>query len=475
MADGFDNTPCPPWFFTRLLIWFCDAQLLEELQGDLEETYYYNHKTKGAFNARRLYIKEIIFLIRPSVVRKLNMNNYNNTMMIKNYAKVSFRNLLKYKLFSFINIFGLAVAMSVCLLIILMLADQHQYDGFHVQKDRIYRILTGHTDGNLTAATSPFSTAQYLDENYSISESTTTLRRGVGGDVVFEQNFSEMIGYFADPEFFNVFSYDLSKGNPATALINPNSMIISEEVSQKLFGNINPLGKIVEFTHRGLDFYSDDSGNPDGWGNYTITGVIPINQYKTHLKFDVLISSSSLNSLYQQEKVADVSEDWSNYYQTYNYVLLNPSSSEEDLSTALAEISKSKFSDLDDMKVSYLIPQSILDFRPGPLLNNTPSISLPLIIYYILGFMALIVLVLACLNYTNLSVARAITRSKEIGIRKVTGARRKDLLLQFLSESIITALLALVLANVILYFVKSAFMGLWVNKYLNFELTTNLY
>lgn len=465
----------PPKLFRKLLRWFCASDLLEEIEGDLEETFSYNSATRGTWFAKLIYIKEVVFLIRPSVIKKLKFDNSNNTVMLQNYAKVGFRNILKYKVFSFINVFGLAVSMSVSLLIILMLADQHQYDQFHSKKDRIYRILTAHNDGNTTAATTPFSTLEAFNENYSLAEHTTSLRRGIGGDAVYKKKFTQMIGYFADPDFFEVFSYELSKGNPTTALTNPNSMIISEEISRKLFGNSNPLGKTVDFTNRGLDFDDDESGSPDFWGTFTITGVIPINYYKTHLRFDVLVSKSSLNNLYQQEKVHDLSQNWSNYYQAYNYVVLNEASSEENLSQALSDLSHTKFSELEEMQVSYLISQSILDFRPGPLLNNAPSISLPMPVYYILSLLALVILLLACLNYTNLSIARAITRSKEIGIRKVTGARRKDLIFQFLSESIITSFLALLLANLVLYFVKSAFMDLWVNQYLNFDLAANLY
>uniref|UniRef100_UPI00404B6319 FtsX-like permease family protein n=1 Tax=Fulvivirga sp. TaxID=1931237 RepID=UPI00404B6319 len=466
----------PPKFPLRFFRWFCNPDFVEDLEGDLLERFEKRVEEKSIRSARWGFTKDVIMLFRPGIIKPITttqkLTQYD---MFKNYYKIGIRNILKYKLFSFINIFGLAVAMSVCLLIILMLADQYQYDQFHTKKERIYRIQTAHTDGNITAATTPFPTLEAFNSDYELAEKTTSLRRGVGGDAVHQNNFTELIGYFADPNFFKVFSYELSKGNPATALVKPNSMIISEEAALKLFGNENPLGKTIDFTNRGLDFDDDESGSPDFWGTYTITGVIPIDSYKTHLSFDVLISQSTLNSLYQQEKVYDLSESWTDYYRTYNYVLLKENYSKVDLASALVNLSNTKFLSLEDMKVSYLIPENITDFRPGPLLNNPPSVSLPLFVYYILSGLALLVLLLACLNYTNLSVARAITRTKEIGIRKVTGAHRNDLIFQFLSESIITAFFALILAIIILYFIKSAFEGLWVNQYLNFELSTNLY
>lgn len=460
----------PPKIFNRLLRWFCASDLREEIEGDLEETFQYDLNERGAFFAKKQYAKEVFFLIRPSVIKQLKLNNSNSTTMFRNYTKVGLRNILKYKLFSFINIFGLAVAMSVCLLIILMLADQHEYDQFHTHKDRIYRVLTGHNDGNTTAATTPYSTLNVFNNDYPLAKMTTTLRSGIGGDVRHEDNFAQMIGYFADPDFFNLFSYELSRGNPTTALKQPNSMIISEEVALQLFGNDNPLGKVVDFTNRGLSFYSDKSRFSDQWGSFTVTGVIPINSYKSHLKFDVLISNSSLSQLYQDELLTDLTENWSDYYRTYNYILLDDAHSKEDLDAALMNLSENKFKPLEEMEVSYLTSQSMNDFRPGPLLNNAPTVSLPMPVYVILLILATVVLVLACLNYTNLSVARAITRAKEIGIRKVTGAKRKDLIFQFLSESIIISLFALLLATFLLYFLKSAFTQLWLNQFLDFDL-----
>ena len=120
---------------------------------------------------------------------------------------------------------------------------------------------------------------------------------------------------------------------------------------------------------------------------------------------------------------------------------------------------------------SKFIAQPLMSITPGPALGNAPSTRLPLFVYYILAALALVIMISACLNYTNLSIARALTRAKEIGVRKVNGAKRKDLVFQFLSEATMTVLLAFLLALVLLFFVKSAFLKLWVNQYLHFDLT----
>lgn len=388
--------------------------------------------------------------------------------MFQNYFNVGIRNILKYKVFSFINVFGLAVAMSVCMLIILMLADQGRYDVFHTKKDRIYRILSN------TYATTPYPLASALKAEYPIVEETTNLTPGVGGDVTYQEKLADMRGYFAEPSFFRIFSFELEKGDQATALVLPNSMVISSELANQLFGDENPIGKVVEFSDRQLPFPQEFTGigaPAVSWGSYAITGVIDETKFKSHLKFDVLVSSSSTPSLIAEKKLEDRTNSWEWYYRTYTYVLLDANKNENDLAQALTDLVARKYADIhaEQTKDFKLLPQKLSDVQLG-LAGNDTNNRLPLFGYYFLAGLALVIMISACLNYTNLSIARALTRAKEIGVRKVTGALRKNLVVQFLSESIITALIALVMAILLLFFLVPAFKGLWVNKYLNFEL-----
>jgi putative ABC transport system permease protein len=391
--------------------------------------------------------------------------------MLLNYLKVGLRNILKYKVFSFINVFGLAVAMTVCMLILLMLAEQRNSDRFNAQRDRIYRILCDKPDFRHPYATSPFPLSTELKAESPVISATTHLYQGVGGDAIYQQRSSEMRGYFADPSFFRVFSFNLEQGDKETALSSPNSMVISSEVAQRLFNNENPVGKSVTFTDRGLG--SGGALSPTSWGRFTITGVIADKKYKSHLIFDVLVSGSSLPILYAEKKVGDISADWSNFYQTFSYALLVPGKSQADLDRALGALAKEKYTGLPDLKGFKMVGQPLMSISPGILLGNEPNIILPKIVYYILSVLALVILISACLNYTNLSIARALTRAREIGIRKVNGAARKSLILQFLSESVLTAMFALLLAMVFLIVVRAAFLHLWVNQYLNFDLQVN--
>lgn len=467
-----------PPFAKRVLLYFLRDDLAEEVLGDLEEKFQETLKTKSLFRARLNYWYQVLHYLRPFAMRKTKTSSYIYSALFQNYAKVGFRNILKYKVFSFINVFGLAVAMSVCMLIILMLADQNRYDQFHDKKDRVYRILSNYNNSRQPYATSPFPLASSLKENYPIMEETTHLTPGVGGDATYQQKLAEMRGYFAEPSFFRVFSFILEKGDANTALASPNSMVISSELAYDLFNDEDPIGKTIDFADRKLPFPLDYDGigsSPVSWGSFTITGVIDQSKYKSHLKFDVLVSASSMPALYIDHKIQDQSHDWEQFFRTYTYVLLKEGKSEDELNASLKDFADRTYAEIksEQTKNFKLSAQPLSDIQLG-LMGNDTNNRLPRIGYYFLGFLAAIIMLSASLNYTNLSIARALTRAKEIGVRKVTGANKKSLVFQFLSESIIVSLLALALAFIFLLFIAPAFKGLWVNQYLNFELPQSI-
>lgn len=470
------NSKHPPTFFLKFFRWFCHPKLQKYIEGDLLELYDERLKEKGKRTADLKFMIDVLLLFRPSIIKPMEgYHHLNEYGMLKNYFKISIRTIWKYKVFSFINIFGLAVAMSICMLIILMLADQHRYDQFHEKKDRIYRILTKIPKSVKPNASSPFPLTSTLKSDYPIVEDATHLVPGVGGDAVYEQRSAEMRGFFADQSFFNVFSFELEKGNKDKALTLPNSMIISAETAYTLFKDDDPIGKTVEFTNRGLShLVQDGESTPTDWGTYTITGVIDNQKHISHIKFGVLISASTIASLHADGKVRDLTDNWSEYSNSYTYVLLHPKNKSEDLTRALGEIVAHKYHNVEELKDLKLIAQQLSDITPGIFVGNPISFSLPIEVYYFLSFLAFAIMVSAAVNYTNLSTARALTRAKEIGVRKVTGAKRKDLIYQFLSESILIAFLAMFLAMILLQFIKPAFKGLWVNQYLNFELPETL-
>jgi putative ABC transport system permease protein len=459
----------PPRAAQKLLLLFLRSDLAEEVIGDLGERFDRVQQQKSSFKAKLDYWFQVINYLRPFAIRKRGILNLTQYGMFQNYFKIGWRNIIKYKAFAAINVFGLALAMSVCMLIILMLADQRRYDAFHEKGDRVYRILTN------TYATTPYPLAAALKTEYTVTEETTNLTPGPAGDATYQSKLAEMKGYFAEPSFFKIFSFELEKGNPSTALSEPNTAVISQELAYKLFGNDDPLGKTFDFADRQLSFPQEFDGigtPPVSWGGFTVTGVIDESKYKSHLKFDVLMSFASRQALEVRSLLVGDGTNWEWYFRTYTYVLLKADKTESELQSVLYDV-KRKYANIktEETKDIKFIPQALSDVQIG-LAGNDTNQRLPRIGYYFLIILASIIMITACLNYTNLSVARALTRAKEIGVRKVNGARRGSIVIQFLSESIVTSMLSLIMATGFLYLIAPAFKNLWVNNYLNFELPT---
>ncbi len=442
------------------------------------ELYEERVQELGKKKADRKFIKDVLLLFRKDIIKpaegSTKLNYYG---MLKNYFKVGIRNILKYKTFSFINIFGLAVAMSVGMLIILMIANQDKADQFHPNKERIYRVLTTKKGEPLARATSPIPLAKEL-ESYSAIENTIKLVRGLGGDIEARElkKSTEVRGYFADENFFEVFGFELAEGSDVKALSEPRSIVISKGVAERLFKGAESVGQTVQFLERGLDPIKFDMGVIRGkesvdWGQYTVTGVIDLEKYPSHIKFDALISSATLPQL---ELLNDHQKSWGHNSKGYTYVLLSQASSGADLQHALKQIEEEKEEILSEQTFEV---QAMEKINIGQFLANPLSLRLPIEGYYVLGILALVVMISACLNYTNLSIARALTRAKEIGVRKVNGATKKDVFLQFIIESVLISLISLLVANIVLILIKPLFLNLWAIQHLSpeLDLTTTVF
>jgi putative ABC transport system permease protein len=391
--------------------------------------------------------------------------------MIKNYFTIAFRNILRYRFFSVVNIFGLAVSMSACLLIITMLADQKKYDQFHPKKNRIFRIISRRFDRGNWTATSPYPLHDELLNTYSGIKQVVSLRPFIGGDIKYNENIVTQAGLYADENFFELFAFALKEGNPPTALKDPYNMVITESMAKKLFGDENPLGKTVSFADRRIDALGVGLEDEEKkLGDFVISGVIRDLKYKSHMHFDFLVSMSTLRSLVNAKVYKAPFDDWNNMWEFYNFVLIEDSKTITDLSQNLNSISDVKYKPEEKNKIIYEA-QPLTRITPGKFINNPMSFSLPREGYYFLSVLGLIVLFSACFNYTNLSLARALTRAKEIGLRKINGASKSQIFFQFISEAIVISLIALVLAVIFLQFLKRGFSGFWVNQFLavNFD------
>src|SRR6185437_16020754 len=379
--------------------------------------------------------------------------------MIKNYFKTAWRNLVRRKVFGFINIFGLAVSMSICMLIILIISDQNSYDNFLSHHDRVYRIQTQGKNGKgKPTASSAFPLAVAL-RNYPGVEASATLVRDLAGDVFFNDQSISATGYFAGNNFFRVLDYKLEEGNAATVLAQPRSLVISDEIAKKLFNNKSAVGKVITLNHTGV-FGNQSTSKTSTYGQFIITGVLKPNPGKTSLPFDMLASLSTVNTLSNDSLIQSVPDDWDNVWTNYTYVLLKKGQTKANLQSILNGIASKEYP--TSQGSDFVFTATPLNDIPGELVSNETTTALPNVILIFLSLLCFVIMLSACLNYTNLSVAQSLTRMKEVGVRKVSGATRIQIFLQFIVESIVTSFLALLLAFVLLSFLQPFLKNLWL-------------
>lgn len=388
--------------------------------------------------------------------------------MIKNYFKTAWRNLLKNKTFSLINIIGLSVSMAVCLLIILIINDQDSYDDFNIKKDRIYRVHTASKSNSFNEmASTAWPLAQELRENYTGIEATAALVKKIGGDIFYTDKTASGGGYFADANLFRIMDFALEQGDPATALSAPFSMVITEELSKQLFYNENPVGKVVKFNDKGINPAGVETGNKETpYGQFTITGVLKPNPGKTSLPFKLLASLSTIPSLTKDSVIDYPANDWNNVWTNYTYVLLPKGKTKADLQAALDKVSATHYSDPNGNQFMFTAA-SLDEITPGKAMGNPTHTSMPEGALIFLSVLCVIIMLSACLNYTNLSVARLLSRAKEVGIRKVSGASRKQIFGQFIAEAMLTSFIALIISLLLLLILQPLFTGLWLNRFFN--------
>lgn len=390
--------------------------------------------------------------------------------MLKNYINIAIRTILKHRTFSFINIFGLAVAMCVCMAIIMMVADQMMVDRHNPMADRIYRVNTipywkdnNGQPGNEMASTN-MPLRDELLSNYTGVEHAVRFMRGFGNNwLELDPNFDVNVpvnGYFADAEALEMFSHELLYGDSKTALVEPYSVVLTRQAAEKLFEKENPVGETLKVGRLGM---------------FKVTGVIKDNANRSHIIAEAYASISTVKSLEKAGLLENRIDNWDNAYAGWVYIRLEEGKTIEDIQPSLTKISTDHFvkrQGRDGTTFKYSL-QNLLDIVPGPMLNNPIGPFMPWYLIYFLSFIAGIILITSCFNFTNLSIARSLTRAKEIGVRKVTGAVRWQLFVQFLSESVVIALFALVLAILMIYVLKPFIVELSFARIMRWNLSAN--
>ncbi|KAA9357695.1 FtsX-like permease family protein [Larkinella humicola] len=365
--------------------------------------------------------------------------------MLGSYFKTSRRSLVRNKLFSAINIIGLAVSLSVGLLVIAFLTDLLSYDLFHEKRNRIYRLLTRTESADksvMDLASTSLKAGFKIRETIAGIEDVSLIRRGFYSDAkVSDETIIPLEATWADPSFLKIFTFPLLKGNPATALKEPYSLVITEKTARKLFGETEALGKTVRFDTL----------------NYRVTGVLKDLPKLSHMRFEALISLSSM--LGQKADSDGGIMDWNNIYQNYVYLTLPENANLQAIQAGLDQLCAAENALLDRQKINLSL-QPMDTIVLGGRLSNEIGVNIPLPVVWTLVGLALVVILSAGFNYTNLSIARSMRRSREVGIRKIVGALRGHVLGQFLAESVIISVMALFFSFLLFLFLRIQFLAL---------------
>jgi putative ABC transport system permease protein len=358
--------------------------------------------------------------------------------MLRNYFTVTWRNLLKNKGFSFINIFGLAIGMSACLVILQYAGFEMSYDTFHKAADRIYRVrMDVWVDGQLQVSIPKNANAAGLALKADFPEIEETVRIfPIDGTVAVKRDnivFNEKGIYFTDPSFLQVFSYPLLEGDAATALTEPNTVVITASVARKFFGKEHPLGKTLVLREGPMDL------------PIMVKGVMADVPENSHLDFDFLVSHATLARAWGEGRA---NKTWGEAV-FYTYVLLKPNADIRAVETKFPAFIEKYTNFPSNVKIVYEA-QPLQDiYLHSDLVQEAKANGSSKEVYFLL-LIALFIMLIAWFNYINLSTARSIERAKEVGIRKVVGAGRSQVFRQFIFESFIYNVLAIILALTIL-------------------------
>ncbi|RLC54736.1 MAG: hypothetical protein DRH89_09100 [Candidatus Cloacimonadota bacterium] len=351
--------------------------------------------------------------------------------MFKNYFTIAFRNIIKHKIFSIINIIGFAIGLASCLLISLYVFNEISYEKFHNNRDHIYRVGVNLTHGDnkipFASGMPPLGPA-LLSEFPEVKEMTRI--RVAGENIQFTYNdkeFTENNMIYAEPAYFDIFSFKLKSGDISTALDEPYSILLKQSVCDKYFGNEYPVGKTLLM---------------EGETNFKVTGILAEPIGNTQMDFDMIASYSSL------EAMGQYSDQWGQFGVDHTFIMLDENSDENSLSEKLPQLIENNVNPgMASIITLFVTPFNDLYFHSN--INNDFEPRGDLKQVYLFSIIAALIMLIACLNFMNLSTARSTHRVKEVGMRKVFGSNRSLLVKQFLSESVLTTLFSMLLGLLI--------------------------
>lgn len=428
----------PPRFIMRFLKWFCKPDYHADIEGDLLEIYDRRVKDLGRSQSNLLLYKDVILLCRPGILKSVTFNQgLTDNGMLKSYFVMGWRNLWKSKLYSTLNVLGLTFGMVCFLLIGLYVYDELNFDTQHQKGDRIYRVITHEENPNneaTTVAAAGYMLAEEAPQALPEVEMTTRMQRS-GRSNLFDPekpvHVQETVTV-ADENFLTVFDFPILEGDKRSALKEPNTIVITEELAMRIFGRTDVINKNVQF---------DYSQTP-----LKITAVLKAHPQNSSFSFTSVMSIATfLNS---ENFKREVQKDWASTSFTV-FFLLRPNANPDSVTRKITRLVQANATlepgttlshSMQPLNDIHLKSAGIADGARNSNVNSIPQGD-PVYIT-VFSFAAIFVLLIAGINYTNLTTARASSRLKEIGVRKAIGAVRGNLVKQFLIESLMTTVIA---------------------------------
>ncbi len=410
----------PPAFAAWILGRISRREDRLSISSDFSEIFDELVVEEGHFRARRWYWIQVIRSILPFIFNHF----YWSVAMIKNYLKIAFRILKRQKAFSFINISGLAIGMACCLLLMLFIHYELSFDRYHENAKNIYRTAIKHSHslmGTQMLNVTPGILAPFLREECPEVVTATKIQSSGGMIQYGNKRFDDDRFFFADSEFLEVFTFPLIKGDKKRALQEPYSVLLTQDTAEKYFGDENPIGKTLFV---------------DNEYEYTVKGVLQNVPKNSHFTFDILASMVTLESIRGEEYVSG----WKNYK---TYLVLRKGTDTEDLLKKMQPII-----DRRGMKDKFIL-QSLTDIHLYGNYVFELETNGDIRYIYLLSATAFLLMLIACFNFVNLSTSRSVHRAKEVGMRKVIGANRAQLIKQFLGESLVISIIAFLISLIL--------------------------
>ncbi len=425
-----NNSNSLPWIPLQLLRWFCNPDLIEDVEGDLLELYKDQHQ-KTKITAKLNIWKEVLLLFRPGIVRNFQpFNNKINYAMLSNYLKIARRNAMMYKGYTLLNLLGLITGITSSLLILLWVNDEVSKDKFHSNGESTYELFRNmkQSDGNyITTETVPKPAADLIKAEYPEVDEVVLLSRSMGVTLGIGDKASEQDGRFATPSFLKVFSFPLILGDQQTALQDPSGILLSKSFAQSYFGDVltsNIIGNTILL---------------DGEDEAKVVGIFEDPGDESSLDFDWLLPAQSFIS--RNEWV----DDWGNGSFNVYLTIKDP--------TQVAVVADRVFNEIiDHTKGSSnagdetLILHKFQDYYLYSNFDNGIVNGGRIEYVRIMAVVCLALLLIACINFMNLTTARSDRRSKEIGLRKVMGAHKNSIAYQFFTEAFLFSLVTVIIS-----------------------------